>query len=351
MRIAIPQLFALALIASSAPAADKFPVVVYPAPKAEAPPSIDGVASDPCWASAPLVSGFTLHGQPYEAVDVQTAFRVTYDEETLYFLIVADEPQAAQLTQPSVVRRDSQDVFKHECVELFLDPGHDHVLYYQIAVNLVGAVFDGKRKDTRWNGQVRGAAKVGNGRWTMEVALRLADIGVAKPQPGTMLGFNVCRDRLVNEKQWSSWAPIEGGFHNAPLFGHLLLSPTAEQLDALTAEVRKGERSGELRIFTVNGFAGSDYLTMARGALARVRAAMADMEKIAAASRPGAAQQFRQMIGEAAEATDPISVQLEAAQTLTADEWARLDRQLNEVNGRLNAQVWSVRLKALLEEI
>ncbi|MBM4039817.1 MAG: hypothetical protein FJ290_15025 [Planctomycetes bacterium] len=64
----------VALFMTAHCSADEYPIKVYPCPRLEAAPAIDGQLDDPCWAKAPLVSGFTLYNKP-KLMDVQTSFR------------------------------------------------------------------------------------------------------------------------------------------------------------------------------------------------------------------------------------------------------------------------------------
>ena len=81
---------ALGLNLFSAFAADDLPIMVYPAPKAEVAPVLDGRLDDPCWEAPPLVSGFTFFGKHEERTDIQTHFRVTYDAQALYVALTCD---------------------------------------------------------------------------------------------------------------------------------------------------------------------------------------------------------------------------------------------------------------------
>ena len=142
----------IAVVSSAGLAADDHPVLVYPCPLADAPPTIDGVLGDAAWTGAPLVSGFTLYNKP-EVMAVQTAWRATYDSERLYIGIQCAEPLAEDLA-PHKTARDNHDLFGNEAVEVFLEPNHDHANYYQLAFSVGGGVWDSLKSDTVWNADI-----------------------------------------------------------------------------------------------------------------------------------------------------------------------------------------------------
>jgi hypothetical protein len=110
-------LVGLAVLAAAwAQAADSFPIGVYPVPRVDAALELDGKLDDASWQAAPLVSGFTLF-ETDTLCEVQTAFRVLYDDEYLYFGIHCDEPKMAQLL-PTRVPLDEHGIFRTETIEL-----------------------------------------------------------------------------------------------------------------------------------------------------------------------------------------------------------------------------------------
>ena len=336
---------------STARAGDDHPVMVYPAPKAAKAPVLDGKLDDACWQAAPLVSGFTLYGQQ-KLADIQTAFRVTYDNAALYVGIACDEPATSKLRKAGPASRDNHSaVFRSEAIELFVDPHHDHSNYYQIAISFHGTIFDGRGGDTTWNSRTRVATRLGDKRWFMEVAVPWADVGVKQPRPGMVVGLNVCRDRNVQQQQWTYWSRTPGGFHNAPLFGHVVLSPTTRMLGKLTGEFRKGTREGPIRIFSSAGFTGAAYLELGRGALAELDRVLADLETVCKREKPAVAKSLRARIARIRAAVKPIRDLVARAKTIDAAQWVRIDRTIVTLSKQASQSLWDVRLKTLLESI
>lgn len=343
--------FSLALL-SAAWAADHGPIMVYPTPKAESAPTLDGKLDDPCWEAPPLVSGFTFFGKPDKLTDIQTHFRVSYDDQALYLAVTCDEPEMTKLKKSGPGSRDGHSaVFRDECIELFVDPFHDHANYYQIALSVQETIYDGCRTDTTWNSDTRVATRLAPKAWFMEVALPWANVGIKRVKPGMVVGLNVCRDRNVQQKQWTNWSPVTRGFHNAPLFGHLVLSPTTKMLGALTAELRKGDRQGQLRVFSSEGFTGAAYLEMGRGALAELDRVLADLESLCAREPAAVAKNLRERIAATHTAVKPFRDKLAASKAIDSAEWIHLDRALVKERQNAAKSLWDVRLKTLLDEI
>ena len=242
-------------------------------------------------------------------------------------------------------------VFRDEAIEIFVDPFHDHANYCQIAISVQETIYDGWRTDTTWNSNTRVATRLGPKAWFMELALPWADVGLKRVKSGMIVGFNVCRDRNVRQKQWTNWSPVVRGFHNAPTFGHLVLSPTTQMLGALTSELRKGDRQGQLRVFSREGFAGAAYLEMGRGALAELDRVLAEMEALCAKESPAVAQNLRRRLKAIRAEVKPFRDKLASSKAIDSAEWVQLDRALVKERQQAAHSLWEVRLKTLLDEI
>ena len=338
------------LAASLVQAGDDYPVKVYPCPRLEPAPAIDGQVGDACWQKAPVVSGFTRYNKP-TLMEVQTSFRVGYDDAFLYFGVHCDEPNAKRLS-PTAAGRDTGQVFRGETIEIFVDPRHDHQSYHQFAVNLANAFYDSRRSDPTWNCQARTATRMVADGWELEVALPWADLGV-EPKTGTVVGFNVCRDRYAGSaREWSNWSQTKANFHDPIRFAHLVLSPTAEQLGGLGAEFRKGDRAGPIVVFTHEGAAAKAYLAMARESLKRLDALLGQLAAEATLERSLAARkEIIERLAVARQHVAPFREKLGAAKALDAATWTRLDIQLHTLERQLRVLTWDARLAALLKDI
>ena len=329
---------------------DAYPVKVIPCPRLAPAPTIDGGLADPCWTKAPLVSGFTRYNKPV-LMDVQTAFRVGHDEQHLYLAIRCDEPDIAKVT-PSHAGRDSSGVFRGEAIELFVDPHHDHTRYFQIAANLAGSLYDSRGHDPSWDSGTRLAArKIAKG-WALELAIPWKALGV-QPRPDTVVGLNVCRDRHAGgHREWSNWSQTLANFHDAPRFGHIVLSPTRDAMTRLAPELRKGGRTGPILVYGTGGYTGQVYLALARKRLAALEARLRDIQAEGDKELElGASVEVAKCLEVARATLQPMTERVRKVRSLDAAAWTRLSVDLGKLEARLDSLLWEARLAMLLKSI
>ncbi len=130
---------------------------------------------------------------------------------------VASGAAARQATQVTVSRDDSglevnfdcedEDVFavqqgrdctrqlwKDDCVYVWLDPAHDHKGMIMVQVSAAGVVVDSKDRDDKWNleGMIVDARRTKQG-WSARLVMPWKGLGVAAPKDGDVWGFNLSR--------------------------------------------------------------------------------------------------------------------------------------------------------------
>ncbi len=349
MRAMTIGLVALTL-AATCHAQDQYDIRVYPCPRAEGAITIDGMLDEAAWRRAPLSGGFTYYNRP-ELIEPQTAVRVLWDEEYIYFGVVCAEPNLGKLSQVGHAR-DSREVFHGETIEIFVDPDHDQRLYYQFGINAAASIYDSVRTDPSWSAHVRAATTIGEGAWTLEVAIPWADMGAA-PEVGQVVGFNVCRDRYLGaDKQWSNWAQTAANFHDPERFGHAVLSPDAARLGALEAEYRKGGRIGAIVFEGPPALVDAAYRMLARHSIADGDALLTQVAEAFADDRQeGASDELaRRIAGYRAELTG-FAEQIDGGQPLGLDTWKQMTARLAGMRAELDGVIWEARLAALISTI
>jgi hypothetical protein len=328
-------------------AADSLPINVYPCPKADAAPVLDGKLDDAVWQQAPLVSGFTNFGSDTLA-EVQTSFRVLWDDQCLYLSVQCDEPQISKVS-PVRYAHDEHAIFSNETIEFFVDPNHTHDLYYQLAFNIAGSLYDGEREATVWNSNAIVKTTSAATGWSVEIAVPWEPLK-AKPAPGKVVGFNVSRDRNVGSKTYTTWAHVMNGFHDPDRFAHLVLSGTPEIVGKLATEFRKGGRSGPITLYSAEGFAQTSYARLSEAAFVEMAKLLANLDETRRQEQdPAAAAEIgRRADGYKAKVSD---LQRQSQGHLDAATWTRLDLELQKIVGQLSHMVWEARLTALLDGI
>ncbi len=351
MKRLVPSLLLLVALPLPALAGDDYAIKVYPCPRLKPPPAIDGSLADACWKTAPLVSGFTYYNRP-ELLEVQTSFRVGYDDRYLYFGVHCDEPMVKRLT-PTHAGRDAHGVFRGETIEIFIEPRHDHASYFQLAVNLAGSFYDSRGSDPTWNSESRLKTKVVADGWVLEFAVPWRDLGIEKPTRGMIVGFNVCRDRYTGgAREWSNWAQTAANFHDPIRFAHLVLSADEATVGRLEGEFRKGGRRGPVVVFAHAGYAKRAYLAMARTALKRLDALLSQLAAEGKAERSEAARaEVAKRLDAAKKQVQPFRVRIASSKPFDAAEWTRLSIRMAALEARLGELLWDARLAALLQGI
>lgn len=189
------------------------------------PPKIDGDLSDAAWKDKVVATKLVDVYTGKEATPPSTV-SVTYDDQNVYIAYDMPEPLVDKIVA-QVADHDGQ-VWQDDAVEIFLDPkdGKAGAAYYQLIVNSKGVIYDGQAKDSSWESKATVAAKVDKEgkKWTLEVAIPLASMGVKGSPKGQEWLANFGRDRQVTGMgENSAWADVGEDFHNWEGYGHITL--------------------------------------------------------------------------------------------------------------------------------
>ncbi|MCC6484919.1 MAG: beta-galactosidase [Armatimonadetes bacterium] len=190
-------------------------------PTARTPPVVDGSIDESEWALSPWQSGFAIPNSRNLA-PAQTKFRVARSANDLYIAIEAKEPEMDRV-KAKETQRDTE-VALDDCVEVGIDPPHDHLTHYHFIVNPRGALLDFRNGFySAWDANVRVGVKRLKDRWTVEMAIRLVDLAQRKPKSADVWGFNVYRERQASgSTELSNWAESTGIFTVSRQMGHLV---------------------------------------------------------------------------------------------------------------------------------
>ena len=199
-------------------------------------PKIDGKLDDKAWAESGTLTDFVPLAKKPDAPlagEQQSVFRVLYDDTSLYIgteLRVSQKPELekyqrwypdAQKGKPRIY------AWRVPCIELFLDPGHTQVEYFQCAINLLSWHFASHCQSygkeipggPRWDSGVRYEVALSDSQATMEIEFPFRSLG-STPRPGDVWGAQFCRN-VEGASTWSYMYDF-GGFHAVKQFGHLI---------------------------------------------------------------------------------------------------------------------------------
>jgi hypothetical protein len=173
--------------------------------------ALDGVLDEPAWAPAPVARNF-IQNDPNEgeAATYDTEVRVVYDDEAIYFGVLARDDQPSLLTI-SDIKKDfntgTSDGFR-----VVLDTFADRRNGYQFATNPAGAKWDaqmaneGRENNSNWDGIWEVTTRITEIGWTAELRIPFKTLKFDRADPQTW-GVNFERKiRRLNEDSY--WSPL-----------------------------------------------------------------------------------------------------------------------------------------------
>jgi hypothetical protein len=190
-------------------------------PRVAEAPQIDGAPDDACWGEATTVAGFT-RPLSEQAATKATDASVCFDDTALYLALDCAEPKPGSLRLRA--KPGSADVWQDDCVEVWLRTGSSQLEWDQFIVNAAGVTQSlrsrpGERESVP--GDWSAAAKVGADRWTAEIAIPFAALGMEPPTPGRMIQLKLGReDHTADEVQLATWPP-KSSYAGAEVYGRL----------------------------------------------------------------------------------------------------------------------------------
>ncbi len=199
--------------------------------RTEAPPALDGVADDACWAHAVALTGFTRVSSTTPARD-RSQMRLCWDDEALYWWFRGEEPVLRPEMnrigdfRKSVEQRDGQ-VWRDDSAALILDTGDG---LFDLFVNALGTVNDSRMgdsgnmwasRDESFDADVQVASAMEDGAWTIEARIGLASLG-ASPGDGRAHAWRFIAGRFEKaDEENSAWNLCAGGMHDPSAFAKL----------------------------------------------------------------------------------------------------------------------------------
>lgn len=195
---------------------------IFEAAKAASTPQFDGKLDDPAWNSALKVGGFVdlVSGKPAKTGTEVVALTA---DNALWLGIKCQEPAMDKLH--AAVTGEGQNVWKDDVIEIFFDPviADRNLSQFVVAAGGGRWMGFGGSSDVKHYGEWEAKVDKTADGWTAEVKIPFSLLGWnAAPADGTMVGFNLCRQRTP-EKELSSWSWGDGSFHNRKGFGSLVI--------------------------------------------------------------------------------------------------------------------------------
>jgi len=209
--------------------------------KAASAPVIDGRGDDEAWKNAAAIEDFVTYNALRPAKE-KTTVRLLHDDQNLYVLFNNTEPllktadmrgnemlTLAQSRDGDVVNgKVLHDVISDDSCIVFLQPRAGGPVY-EFDANARGVMADAKMqrsdlwgtRDLSWNSNFKAAVRQGDGFWTLEMQIPLADIGAASPQTGDHWQVALVRN-AAGRRETISWNPCGAGAHDPLEMGTLI---------------------------------------------------------------------------------------------------------------------------------
>ncbi len=208
---------ALVLATSTALCAAEFytpPVVSVPLLASS--PVVDGQVEAEEWRFAAVLSDFILLGGK-GLPTLPTTVYIGYDSQAVYVAAKLFDPQPNQLRR--AVTEPDGEVWRDDCLELFIDTKSERRAYAHLAVNALGTKYDSEGRDAAANFQWDVATSLTEDGWSVEIRLPFAQ--QTAPQPGDEWILGLARN-AVRVNELSTWARHHKSFHEPQSFGTLL---------------------------------------------------------------------------------------------------------------------------------
>lgn len=328
--------------------------LVYPCRAATAPVQVDGTLDAAEWGSAIVVSGFRDSGSQKLFAE-QVTMQLLYDHQNLYLGVKCSESNMPGLKTPTTDRDGA--FWNDDALEFFLDAKHDHEHYWQFAATAKAVRYDNQDGDSNWNGDWKVAARCYPDAWTIEVAIPFAELRLSPPSPGTVWGFNLCREREAGGKlELANWADVQRKFQNPPLFGHLLFVDSNWQPSAASIAPVSREAGGkETRIYVNDGYwrvteEGKPELFTYRALLhGQGQAALPQMEELRGIYKDKPQMALREDFKRLDDSFGDIGSLIAGDAPVGPERYASAKAFLDNLSDRVESIYWRVRL-ALLNE-
>ena len=193
--------------------------------RVEQPPVIDGKLDDAVWKQAAKATDFCLVGSHKVPSGLTDAWLVT-DGQFLYLAFLCHDAHLGELVSKQTLR--DSGVHADDSLEIFVDAGTAGKTYFHFLLSVGNVQADqmmmkglSKRDwDASWRSAIFVDPKiVAAAGWSAEVAIPLY-VFRRKPGPENWR-INLCRNKRTPPIEYSSWSPLEAGFHDPEHFGFI----------------------------------------------------------------------------------------------------------------------------------
>lgn len=218
----------------------------------EADVKVDGKLNEKEWQKAAVIDNFSLLSKPEHPSQQRSTVKLWSDGKKLYvaFICIKDT-----MNLKADVKQNDGNIWKDDCVEIFLAPAASAERYYHFAVNSAGTRYDslmtgnGFVRHPEWNGDWQAAVSLEKDRYTTEIAIPFRNFPEAAPAPWRIA---FARENH-HPAELTCWPPNPGGsFHQTSTFANLNgVTVNPDVFQAVIRSVSFESRAGQSD--TING--------------------------------------------------------------------------------------------------
>ena len=191
-------------------------------PRMKDVPKIDGDPTEAAWKGSyqyidqPFYSATTMFAP--KVAEGKSEMYVGHRDGTIYIAVLGYEDDLHELTVKHKTR--DSDVWRDDCVEIFIDAEIGVPAYYQFVINPIGALFDQYDQDSSQNFPCQLAAQVfhDRGYWACEFSVPVKDLHGRKLTADTLWGFDVTRTRIGPASEMCAFWPTFGATANCQYY-------------------------------------------------------------------------------------------------------------------------------------
>ena len=196
-----PNAFLAVVCSFSVAGAQEADVPVALCARVEQAPTVDGRLDDAAWRQCePLTPFVKLDGTG--PANQQTEVRLCWDGSSLFLGCELLESEMGKL-QAEETPPDSGQLFRNDCVEIFVQPDPAIGEYFHLVASAAGSTYDAIARGgpIDWTPEWSVQVSRGTDRWFLEAAVLLGQIRLGEVREGQTIRFNVCREEKPHDEQ------------------------------------------------------------------------------------------------------------------------------------------------------
>ena len=180
-------------------------------------PRLDGRLDDAIWQRAHHAE---LKGAAVDGAECPAQAMLAYDNEFLYLAVECHRPPNAAAESGDAPRPRDPDLSQHDRVDFYIDLDRDWATWFRLTVDHRGWTGEACWDDTAWDPQWFVATGTGDGTWTAEAAIPLAELTGENPRPRYVWALGI--ERTIPRVGSQSWTTPAATSLRPEAFGYLI---------------------------------------------------------------------------------------------------------------------------------